>query len=63
VEIRIIFGGLDNVRGESKQGCLLTYEMCSIRKGEKRDDFVNLLVVKYASNRKLYARANLRVLS
>jgi hypothetical protein len=43
----------------------LTYKMCPIREGQKREDFVNLLVLvlKDASNRKLYPRANLHVLS
>jgi hypothetical protein len=43
----------------------MTYKMCPIRKGQKREDFVNLLilVLEDVSNRKLYARSNLQVLS
>jgi hypothetical protein len=33
--------------------------MRSVRQGQEREDFVNLLVVKDAPNRKLYPRANL----
>ncbi len=47
------------------EGIALTYEMCPIREGQEWEDFVNLfvLVFKDAPNRKLYARANLHVMS
>ncbi len=43
----------------------MTYKMCTIREGQKWEDFVNLLVLvfKDGPNRKLYARANLHVIS
>lgn len=43
----------------------MTYKMCPIRKGQKRENFVNLLILilEDVSNRKLYTRSNLQVLS
>jgi hypothetical protein len=43
----------------------VTYKMCTIGEGQKREDLVYLLVLvfKDAPNRKLYARANLHVIS
>ena len=65
MEVRVIFGSLDNVKVRFEVCAVaMTYKMCPIRESQKREDLINLLIVfKDASNRKLYARANLQVLS
>ena len=42
----------------------MSYKMCPIWESQKWEDFVNFLIIfEDASDRKLYARANLQVLS